>query len=135
MRRYLLDTSVFSQPLRKRPVEAALLRWSEAGDAACAVSAVSVGEVEFGLALENRVERRRKYEALLEGRLEILQTTMDVWKEFARRKARQQILGAVIADLDLLIAATALVHRLVVATLNTADFARIEGLSWEDWSR
>jgi predicted nucleic acid-binding protein len=135
MKRYLLDTSVYSQPLRKRAVEAALLRWSNIGDAACAVSAVSVGEVEFGLALENRAERRRKYEVLLEGRLEVLPTTMEVWLEFARRKARQQILGETVADLDLLIAATALVHRLTVATLNVTDFARIEGISWEDWSK
>jgi predicted nucleic acid-binding protein len=135
MTRYLLDTSVFSQPLRKRAVEAALRRWSEVGDLSCAVSAVSVGEVEFGLALENRPERRRRYRALLEGRLDVLPTTMDVWLEFARRKARQQVLGEIVADLDLLIAATALVNGLTVATLNVTDFARVEGLSWEDWSR
>jgi predicted nucleic acid-binding protein len=133
--RYLLDTSVYSQPLRKRAVEAALVRWSDAGDAACAVSAVTVGEVEFGLRLEKRPQRRRKYEALLDGRLTVLPTSMDVWLEFARRKARQQVLGAPVADLDLLIAATALVNGLTVATLNVTDFARIEGLSWEDWSK
>jgi predicted nucleic acid-binding protein len=37
--------------------------------------------------------------------------------------------------LDLLIAATALVHRLTVATLNVRDFRFFEGLAWEDWSR
>ena len=94
-----------------------------------------VGEVEFGLALENRPARRRKYEALLEERLDVLPTSMDVWREFVRRKARQQILGETMADLDLLIAATALVQGLTVATLNVADFSRIEGLSWEDWTR
>jgi tRNA(fMet)-specific endonuclease VapC len=55
--------------------------------------------------------------------------------EFARRKARQKKSGREIADLDLLIAATALVHRLTVATLNARDFRSVEGLSWEDWSR
>lgn len=135
MKRYLLDTSVYSQPLRKRAVESALLRWRDVGDGACSVSIVSVSEVEFGLAVENRPERVRKYEALLEGRLTVLPTSVEVWSEFARRKARQRVLGESVADLDLLIAATALVNELTVATLNVADFGRIEGLLWEDWSR
>jgi predicted nucleic acid-binding protein len=133
--RYLLDTSVYSQPLRKKPVEAALLRWKEAGDSACAISAVTAGEVEYGLQLENSARRREKFRFLLEGRLAVLPTDTAVWMEFARRKARQKKAGREIADLDLLIAATALVHRLTVATLNTRDFRLVEGLAWEDWSR
>ena len=34
---------------------------------------------------------------------------------------------------DLLIAATALEHQLTVVTHNTQDFARIPGLTLEDW--
>ena len=39
------------------------------------------------------------------------------------------------ADLDLLIAATAAHHKLTVATLNSGDFSRIEGIAWVDWSK
>lgn len=133
--RYLLDTSVYSQPLRRKPIEAALLRWKDAGDSACAISSVTVAEVEFGLLLENRPRRREKFAALLDGRLRVLETDQAVWMEFARRKAQQTRAGREIADLDLLIAATALHHRLTVATLNIRDFRAIEGLAWEDWSR
>jgi predicted nucleic acid-binding protein len=133
--RYLLDTSVYSQPLRRKPADAALLRWKAAGDSACAISAVTAAEVEYGLVLENNALRREKFQFLLEGRLVVLQTDTAVWTEFARRKARQKKSGREIADLDLLIAATALVHRLTVATLNARDFRSVEGLSWEDWSR
>lgn len=133
--RYLLDTSVFSQPLRRKPVEAALIRWKEAGDSSCVVSAVTVAEVEYGLFLENQPRRREKFRFLLEGRLGVLETDAAVWMEFARRKARQKKAGREMADLDLLIAATALLHRLTVATLNTRDFAAVEGLAWEDWSK
>jgi len=133
--RYLLDTSVFSQPLRNRPVMAALLRWKSAGDAACATCATVVAEIEFGLHLENREERWAKYRALIEERLDVLETDRSVWERFSRLKARQQILGAPIADLDLVIAACALQQGLIVATLKTKDFSRIEGLAWEDWSR
>jgi predicted nucleic acid-binding protein len=131
---YLLDTSVYSQPLRRRAVEASLLRWKEAGDRCCAVSRVTVAEVEWGLHWENRAERWRKYRDLLAGRLPVLETLEEVWQEFSRLKARQQQSGKPVADLDLLIAATALRHGLVVATLNAADFSRVDGLAWEDWS-
>lgn len=44
------------------------------------------------------------------------------------------ILGAIVADLDLLIAATAVHHQWTVATLNSRGFSRIEGIAWEEWS-
>jgi predicted nucleic acid-binding protein len=132
--RYLLDTSVFSQPLRNKPVLRSLERWQAAGDARCRVSAVSVAEVEFGLHLEASSGRWQKYDALLRGRLEVLPTGSEVWEEFARRKARQHKLGRVVADLDLLIAATATHHGLIVATLNAKDFQKIDGLAWESWA-
>ncbi len=131
--KYLLDTSVFSQPLRRKPVEAALWHWKERGDSACRVSIVTVAEVEWGLHFENRKQRWQRYTHLLQGRLECLNTDEDVWRQFAQMKARQRRLGLAVADLDLLIAATARIHHLTVATLNAGDFARIEGSSWEDW--
>lgn len=131
---YLLDTSVYSQPLRRRPVMAALRHWRDAGDGNCKVSVVSVAEVEFGLHLEGRAERHERYRHLLIGRLEIISTDHAVWKEFSRRKARQQILGLPVSDLDLLIATCAACHHLTVATLNARDFSKIEGCAWEDWS-
>lgn len=131
---YLLDTSVYSQPLRRRPVVSALARWREVGDDHCQISVVSVAEVEFGLHLEGRAERHEKYRELLSGRLEVIPTDQEVWQDFARRKARQQILGLPVSDLDLLIACCAVCHGLTVATLNARDFSRIEGCAWEDWS-
>jgi tRNA(fMet)-specific endonuclease VapC len=71
---------------------------------------------------------------LLEGRLDVLPTDAAVWSEFSKRKARQQELGRTVADLDLLIAACATYHGLILATLNSRDFKKIEGLAWEDWS-
>lgn len=133
--RYLLDTSVFSQPLRNHPVIASLERWRDAGDASCRVCSASIAEVEFGLHLEDRPERWKKYQRLLEGRLEVLPTDAAVWSEFSKRKARQQQLGRVVSDLDLLIASCGIHHGLTVATLNGKDFKKIDGVAWEDWRR
>lgn len=133
--RYLLDTSVFSQPLRNRPVIRCLERWRDAGDAACRVCLVSIAEVEFGLHLEKRPERWKKYQTILERRIEVLRTDTAVWSEFAKRKAQQTLCGRAVSDLDLLIASCAIHHGLTVVTLNSKDFKKIDGLAWEDWGR
>ena len=39
-----------------------------------------------------------------------------------------------LAKLDMLVAATALAHKLIVATCDPAHFADIDGLKVEDWS-
>ncbi|MEX0324547.1 MAG: type II toxin-antitoxin system VapC family toxin [Puniceicoccaceae bacterium] len=134
-RRYLLDTSVFSQPLRRKPVPDVLQKWRAVGDEACAISIVTLAEMEFGLELEKQTSRKAKFEALLRYRLPVLPTDEAVWSQFSRMKARQQAKGEPVGDMDLLIAATAVHHKLCVATLNRNDFSRIESLSWEDWSK
>jgi tRNA(fMet)-specific endonuclease VapC len=112
----------------------ALERWQEVGDEACAIAQVTVGEVEWGLHYENNPQRWKKYTALLQDRLRSYETSAGIWSMFARMKARQQKLGEPVSDLDLVIAATAKEQGLTVATLNSRDFSRIEGLAWENWS-
>ncbi|MCC5844209.1 MAG: type II toxin-antitoxin system VapC family toxin [Verrucomicrobia bacterium] len=130
---YLLDTSVYSQPLRRKPVISALKHWAKAGDSNCKISVVTLAEIEFGLELERSTARQTQYESLLQNRLEIVPCGMQIWQRFARVKARQQKIGRVVADLDLLIASTAMVFDWTVATLNHHDFSKIENLKWEDW--
>ncbi|MEO8286704.1 MAG: PIN domain-containing protein [Chloroflexota bacterium] len=44
-------------------------------------------------------------------------------------------LGTLITDADILIAATAQVHGLVMVTYNEKHFNRVSGLQIENWSR
>jgi tRNA(fMet)-specific endonuclease VapC len=132
--KWLLDTSVFSQPLKKSPNLSALRRWKEASDRSCLTSIVVIAEVEWGLLSVDSERLWNGYRKLLEDRLEVLETGQKVWKRFSEIKACQKKIGQKVVDLDLLIAATASSHGLTVATLNHRGFARIEGLAWEDWS-
>jgi predicted nucleic acid-binding protein len=134
VRRYLLDTSIYSQPLRRRSDATVLRRWQQTGDSSCAVSIVSVAEVEWGLHKLASPEAWARFETLLRPRLTILPSDPAAWSRFARLKAQQMALGHPIADLDLLIAATAWVHDLTVVTLNLRHFSPITGLRVEDWS-
>jgi tRNA(fMet)-specific endonuclease VapC len=132
--KYLLDTSVYSQPLRRSPVMPALRRWDDAGDERCVISVVCRAETEWGLLKSPDERRDQRYESLLKDRLKVLESDDECWRIFSVIKARQVLTGRIVGDLDLLIAATARRHDCIVATLNPSDFSKIEGIRWEDWS-
>ena len=91
--RYLLDTSVFSQPIRKQPAPAVMEHWVRVGDAVCAVSVVSIAEVEWGLHKAAIPRWWNLYEQLLKSRLPILPTDRSVWTRFSRLNAAQLAAG------------------------------------------
>lgn len=131
---HLLDTSVYSQPIKDRPVDAVLDRWSDLGELAVATSVVCLAEVLQGLEQRNSDKYWGRYRELLEGRYPVLAIDEVVAAEFARLAAQLRNLGKPRPVLDLMIAATARCHHLTVATLNARDFSGIPGLSVEDWS-
>lgn len=132
---HLLDTSVYSQPLKPIPDVGVISRWKAIGDARMAVSVIAEAEVLFGIALKGSERLRAAYESLLRGRIAILPVDVLVGETFAALKVNQQKAGKRVPDLDLLIAATARTHGLIVATLNVRHFEMIEGIQVEDWSR
>ena len=131
---FLLDTSVLSQPLRKQPLLPALQHWQTAGDVSCATSEVCLAEIEFGLHKLGSPRAWSLYQNLLKNRLKVFPATPVIWGQFARLKAAQDSRGKPIGDLDLLMASTAQIHGLTLATLNSRHFSLLEGLVWEDWS-
>jgi hypothetical protein len=122
---WLLDTVVLSE-LRKRTPDPAVLSWlTQQQDASLFLSVVSLGEIERGIQKQRLVNAL--FAADLSQWLETLQILyaeriLPVTPPIARRW------GALSAQLghdgvDLLIAATAIGHGLVVVTRNTRHFA------------
>ena len=132
---HLLDTSVYCQPLKPRPLPPVQSRWRALGDEAVAISAVGGAELLYGLELKPSRKLNAQYEALLKGRLHLFPVDASVARCFAQIKAAAKRQGRACPDLDFLIAATAKAHGLILATLNYRHFAGIEGLAVEDWSK
>ncbi|MBI4703656.1 MAG: type II toxin-antitoxin system VapC family toxin [Deltaproteobacteria bacterium] len=132
---HLLDTSAYSQPLRRRPLEAVCRRWQSLGDRRLCISVICHAELLQGIELARSPKLRRAYERILAGRLPILNVDPLVAETYARLAAQMTARGLPRPAFDLLIAATAKVHGLVVATCNYKDFEPIEGVAVEDWSR
>jgi tRNA(fMet)-specific endonuclease VapC len=131
---HLLDTSVYSQPLRPRPLNAVVRRWRSVGDKRLATSAICEAELIYGLEKRSSERLWQEYRECLENRLLVFSLDTAVAARFASLKSRQESIGQSRAGFDLLIAATALEHGLILATLNYRHFEGLEGLQVEDWS-
>jgi len=122
---YLLDTVVLSE-MRKRQRDPNVLQWlHDKAPELLFVSAVTIGEIERGV--EGQRRRNPVFAEALGSWVEqliavyeerILPVDIAVARRWGRLTSR---LGH--ASADLLIAATALVHGLTVATRNVRDFA------------
>jgi predicted nucleic acid-binding protein len=120
---YLLDTNVVSELRKPRP-HGAVLAWLAAlDDAQLHVSAVTLGEIQAGIELTreqdaDKAEEIEAWLALMAGAYNVLPMDAAAFRAWARLMHRQSNTSYE----DAMIAATATVHGLVVATRNVADF-------------
>jgi toxin FitB len=122
---FLLDTNVVSELRRPRP-HGAVIAWLQAiPDSKLYVSAVTIGEIQAGIELtrEQDPEKASELELWLEQVAEsynILVMDARTFRSWARLMHRQS--DHLIEDA--MIAATAAVHNLIVATRNIRDYRR-----------
>jgi predicted nucleic acid-binding protein len=125
--RYLLDTNVISEVRLRRP-HGALVAWlGSQQNELLFLSAVTIGELQFGVERTRRQDPAKADE--IEFWIEQLVATYQVlpmddacFREWGR------IMHGKPSDLleDAMIAATARVHHLIVATRNERDFAQLD---------
>lgn len=122
---YLVDANVLSEPTRPNP-DPRVLDWLRAQELNLMVNPVILGEIEYGILLLPAGRRRKRLERWFAAgveRLKVLDFDRPTASRWARLLADLRRKGRSMPIKDSLIAATALVHRLTVATRNTQDFA------------
>ena len=97
------------------------------------IPAIVLYELEFGTLKINGPTRRRTLSRMLANLSEI-PFDRDAARQSARIRVELERRGATIGALDLLIAGTALSRGATLATHNTSEFSRIDGLRLEDWT-
>ena len=120
---YLLDTNVLSELARPRP-NLKTLAWVEALES-IAISAITVEEIAFGIARAQparRVKLAVWFDKIFES-VDVHDVTQAIARASAELRAARAVAGRPVAQADMLIAATALIHGLTLATRNVGDFA------------
>ena len=131
---YLLDTNVVSELRRPRPHGAVVAWVRTVPDEHLHVSAVTLGELQAGVEITRERDPAKAAEiedwiGRVAGSYNVLPLDGPCFRAWARllhRKPDDLIM-------DALIAATATVHRLIVATRNVRDFRRLGAPTLNPW--
>lgn len=125
---YLLDTCVISEFVKPKP-ERKVVDWLNSINAeSLYLSAVTIGEIQFGISQRPASNRRTKLEVWLNEALlgqfddRVLALDTETFMPWGKLTAEQKRIGKSLAVMDSLIAATALQHKLVLVTRNVIDF-------------
>jgi tRNA(fMet)-specific endonuclease VapC len=131
---HLLDTDTCIHLLRGR--ETTVTRAAEHGPADLAISAITRYELLYGVERCPPAWRKKegqKVRMLLDA-LQLLAFTGETAVIAAKIRASVEAAGKAIGPMDLLIAATALEHELILASGNIAEFERVPGLKAVSWA-
>lgn len=131
--RFLLDTNIVSDLVR-HPQGRAAERVRGVGEANIWTSIIVAAELRYGAAKKGSPRLQAQLEAVL-GALDILPFEAPADATYALIRAQLERAGKPIGANDLLIAAQAVALGCTMVTDNEAEFARIEGLSRENWLR
>jgi tRNA(fMet)-specific endonuclease VapC len=129
--RYLLDTNIVSDLLRN-PGGRAARRLAVVGDAAVCTSIVVACELRYGAAKKGSPQLSERVEVLL-GSLDVIAFDKDADRRYAEIRSHLERQGKPIGPNDLLIAAHALALDLTLVTGDVEEFARVPGLSTQNW--
>ena len=122
--KYLVDANILSEPTKPVP-DPHVVEWLRAHERDLAVDPVILGELRFGILILPKGRKRTALERWFDagaGRLHCLPWDAETALEWAELLARLRRAGKAMPIKNSLIAATAAVHGLAVATRNQADF-------------
>ena len=127
---FLLDTDICSAQLKgNRAVHNRFLQYT----GGLHISTVTLGELYTWALRANATPKRMNALQTLLSDVAVLDVTAEVGRRFGETRAELLDRGLPPPGLDLLVAATALVHDFTLVTHNTQDYSNIPGLRLTDW--
>jgi tRNA(fMet)-specific endonuclease VapC len=111
------------------------LRRAVSRGAAIAVSSIVLYELWYGVARSARGrENAERLRVFLSGGIEVSAFDEEDAKAAGELRATLEGAGTPIGPYDLLIAAQSLRSGATLVTANVAEFTRVPGLQWQDWT-
>ncbi|NIJ08693.1 tRNA(fMet)-specific endonuclease VapC [Sphingomonas vulcanisoli] len=130
---YLLDTNILWDLVR-HPQGVISAKIAEVGETMIATSIIVAAELRYGAARRGSVRLTGQLEAIL-SLLPVLPLGGDADVQYARLRTDLEGRGQPIGGNDMLIAAHALALGATLVTDNLREFARVSGLTIENWLR
>jgi len=134
--KYLTDANVLSEAMKPAP-SSKVMEWLRTNEADIVVDPIILGEMRFGILLLPASKRKRSLErwfAEVITRLTCLTWTADTGLFWAQLLSDLRKQGLVMPIKDSMIAATAVVHHLTVATRNVKDFQKAKVIVFDPFA-
>lgn len=130
--RYLLDTNICIYVIKQRPIHV-LQRFFQEDPSQIALSSVSLFELQYGVSKSSKPEQNAAALQAFIQPLVILNFDQNTALQAGVIRTQSEQKGRIIGAYDLLIAAHALQHNLVLISHNVKEFKRIPKLKLENW--
>jgi tRNA(fMet)-specific endonuclease VapC len=130
---YLLDTNIVTDLVRN-PQGKVAARIADVGQANVCTSVIVAAELRFGATKRGSARLSTQLDLIL-GTMSVLPTEAPVDEIYGRIRTDLERVGQPIGSNDFFIAAHALATGRVLVSDNVAEFARVKGLTLENWIR
>lgn len=117
---FLCDTNVLSELARRQPNQG-VLDWA-ATIRQISISAITLEEITYGLAAKPNLRLQGWFHQFLSNRCLVIPIDEAIAQRAGQLRGQLKLQGKPRSQADILIAATAYVHRLTLVTRNTRDF-------------
>lgn len=130
--KFMLDTNICIHVIKNRP-ESVLSRFTEHTPQDMCISTITLAELEYGVCKSAFPERNRLALTLFLSGITVVPFDSSAAIEYGNIRTALEAKGTPIGPNDMLIAAHAKSLGLSIITNNTREFARVDGLSLENW--
>lgn len=131
MKTYLLDTNIciyFLKGLYELDRKIELV-----GSTNCFISEMTVAELKYGVENSKTPEAMRPIVEAFIPKFAVI-PVYDALDVYAAEKARLRKQGLVLDDFDILIGATAIVHKMAMVSNNQKHMSRLTNIKLQDWT-
>jgi predicted nucleic acid-binding protein len=130
--KFLCDTNIISELARPQP-NAGVLQWSREVSS-IALSVITLEEIYYGLTSKPNARIKTWFQQFLNYYCQIIPITSEIALYAGEIRGKLRTQGKARSQADMLIAATAKIHKLTLVTRNVRDFEGCEILLFNPFS-
>ena len=129
---YMLDTDICIYIINKKSIELAKKIASVPADEVC-ISVITQAELEYGVSKSQYPAKNAQALAKFLSVIEVVDFDDEAAQTYGQVRANLERKGAVIGNMDMLIAGHAKSKGYILITNNEQEFKRVDGLTVENW--